>query len=304
MEFCGAGSVTDLIKNTKGNSLKEEWTAYICREILRVSNLVGNFLFQRNEILFFGILWFCLFSLFSKTDARAAWACCQSLKTASICHYSGKSESNFKRADSWKGITGKKHIVLKLIKYARGICDNPWFKTFIFLLNDCVLNYRCPACSLKAIGRWLVSMMSLLWTDLLGKLYPFYHILSLLSVMVRFSCRGLMSPTENNSITASCQLSTVLLWTMISFYSLFSFFFFSNPHFLPHVVFSVFPLSAASAPSHFFLFLLLSSLCAFNIFFRSFYQFLHLTAWFQINATMQLFLKLRFKYRSRLVPQL
>ncbi|XP_077395186.1 TRAF2 and NCK interacting kinase a isoform X17 [Festucalex cinctus] len=35
MEFCGAGSVTDLIKNTKGNSLKEEWTAYICREILR-----------------------------------------------------------------------------------------------------------------------------------------------------------------------------------------------------------------------------------------------------------------------------
>ncbi|KAM9708346.1 TRAF2 and NCK interacting kinase a isoform 16-T16 [Menidia menidia] len=34
MEFCGAGSVTDLIKNTKGNSLKEEWTAYICREIL------------------------------------------------------------------------------------------------------------------------------------------------------------------------------------------------------------------------------------------------------------------------------
>uniref|UniRef100_A0A3Q2Y200 TRAF2 and NCK interacting kinase a n=1 Tax=Hippocampus comes TaxID=109280 RepID=A0A3Q2Y200_HIPCM len=37
MEFCGAGSVTDLIKNTKGNSLKEEWTAYICREILRVS---------------------------------------------------------------------------------------------------------------------------------------------------------------------------------------------------------------------------------------------------------------------------
>uniref|UniRef100_A0A8C4S1P0 non-specific serine/threonine protein kinase n=1 Tax=Erpetoichthys calabaricus TaxID=27687 RepID=A0A8C4S1P0_ERPCA len=35
MEFCGAGSVTDLIKNTKGSSLKEEWIAYICREILR-----------------------------------------------------------------------------------------------------------------------------------------------------------------------------------------------------------------------------------------------------------------------------
>ncbi|XP_067309838.1 TRAF2 and NCK interacting kinase a isoform X8 [Pseudorasbora parva] len=35
MEFCGAGSVTDLIKNTKGNSLREDWTAYISREILR-----------------------------------------------------------------------------------------------------------------------------------------------------------------------------------------------------------------------------------------------------------------------------
>uniref|UniRef100_A0A3B3B8G0 non-specific serine/threonine protein kinase n=1 Tax=Oryzias melastigma TaxID=30732 RepID=A0A3B3B8G0_ORYME len=35
MEFCGAGSVTDLVKNTKGSSLKEDWIAYICREILR-----------------------------------------------------------------------------------------------------------------------------------------------------------------------------------------------------------------------------------------------------------------------------
>uniref|UniRef100_A0A671MS83 non-specific serine/threonine protein kinase n=1 Tax=Sinocyclocheilus anshuiensis TaxID=1608454 RepID=A0A671MS83_9TELE len=35
MEFCGAGSITDLVKNTKGNSLKEEWIAYISREILR-----------------------------------------------------------------------------------------------------------------------------------------------------------------------------------------------------------------------------------------------------------------------------
>ncbi|RUS85597.1 hypothetical protein EGW08_006609, partial [Elysia chlorotica] len=44
MEFCGAGSVTDLVKAqgtdtfrraTKGNYLKEEWIAYVCREILR-----------------------------------------------------------------------------------------------------------------------------------------------------------------------------------------------------------------------------------------------------------------------------
>ncbi|KAI6173699.1 Serine/threonine-protein kinase mig-15 [Aphelenchoides besseyi] len=34
MEFCGSGSVTDLVKSTKGNSLEEDWIAYICREVL------------------------------------------------------------------------------------------------------------------------------------------------------------------------------------------------------------------------------------------------------------------------------
>jgi len=38
MEFCGAGSITDLVKNTKGNQLKEDWIGYISREILRVSS--------------------------------------------------------------------------------------------------------------------------------------------------------------------------------------------------------------------------------------------------------------------------
>lgn len=42
MEFCGAGSVTDLVKNTKGSSLKEDWIAYICREILRVRHHSRN----------------------------------------------------------------------------------------------------------------------------------------------------------------------------------------------------------------------------------------------------------------------
>uniref|UniRef100_A0A6Q2YPZ0 non-specific serine/threonine protein kinase n=1 Tax=Esox lucius TaxID=8010 RepID=A0A6Q2YPZ0_ESOLU len=41
MEFCGAGSITDLVKNTKGNQLKEDWIAYISREILRVSLSLG-----------------------------------------------------------------------------------------------------------------------------------------------------------------------------------------------------------------------------------------------------------------------
>ncbi|KAI1287929.1 Traf2 and NCK-interacting protein kinase [Halotydeus destructor] len=38
MEYCGAGSVTDLVKSTKGQTLKEDWIAYICREILRGLN--------------------------------------------------------------------------------------------------------------------------------------------------------------------------------------------------------------------------------------------------------------------------
>lgn len=48
MEFCGAGSITDLVKNTKGNQLKEDWIAYISREILRVSTfpLFSSFLFS------------------------------------------------------------------------------------------------------------------------------------------------------------------------------------------------------------------------------------------------------------------
>jgi len=35
MEYCGAGSVTDLIQATKNRSLKEDWISYISREILR-----------------------------------------------------------------------------------------------------------------------------------------------------------------------------------------------------------------------------------------------------------------------------
>ncbi|XP_069468828.1 nik-related protein kinase isoform X3 [Ambystoma mexicanum] len=35
MEYCGAGSVTDLVKKSKGNCFKEDWIAYVCREVLR-----------------------------------------------------------------------------------------------------------------------------------------------------------------------------------------------------------------------------------------------------------------------------
>ncbi|XP_037552554.1 traf2 and NCK-interacting protein kinase isoform X1 [Nematolebias whitei] len=49
MEFCGAGSITDLVKNTKGNQLKEDWIAYISREILRgLSHLHAHHVIHRD----------------------------------------------------------------------------------------------------------------------------------------------------------------------------------------------------------------------------------------------------------------
>ncbi|KAE8600756.1 hypothetical protein XENTR_v10013397 [Xenopus tropicalis] len=34
MEYCGGGSVRDLIKSTESNSLPEHWIKYICKEML------------------------------------------------------------------------------------------------------------------------------------------------------------------------------------------------------------------------------------------------------------------------------
>jgi len=35
MEYCGSGSITDLVKATRQRCIKEDWIAYICREILK-----------------------------------------------------------------------------------------------------------------------------------------------------------------------------------------------------------------------------------------------------------------------------
>ncbi|XP_072519402.1 mitogen-activated protein kinase kinase kinase kinase 4 isoform X2 [Salminus brasiliensis] len=49
MEYCGAGSVTDLVKKTKGNCLKEDWIAYISREVLRgLSHLHSHHVIHRD----------------------------------------------------------------------------------------------------------------------------------------------------------------------------------------------------------------------------------------------------------------
>lgn len=72
MEFCGAGSITDLVKNTKGNTLKEDWIAYISREILRVSPPFTPLACQFHEsntlcvkYFYFGIVLCLLLQMFS-----------------------------------------------------------------------------------------------------------------------------------------------------------------------------------------------------------------------------------------------
>lgn len=49
MEYCGAGSITDLVKSSKGNSLKEEWIGFICKEILNgLNHLHANKIIHRD----------------------------------------------------------------------------------------------------------------------------------------------------------------------------------------------------------------------------------------------------------------
>ncbi|XP_063712581.1 serine/threonine-protein kinase mig-15-like isoform X2 [Symsagittifera roscoffensis] len=49
MEYCGAGSVTDLVKAWRGKQFREEWISYICREILRgLNHLHKNLVIHRD----------------------------------------------------------------------------------------------------------------------------------------------------------------------------------------------------------------------------------------------------------------
>lgn len=71
MEYCGAGSITDLVKSTKGNSLKEEWISFISKEILNGLNyLHANKIIHRDikgqVRLFFLSLFNLLFLFFLK----------------------------------------------------------------------------------------------------------------------------------------------------------------------------------------------------------------------------------------------
>lgn len=49
MEFCGAGSITDLLKSTKSGSLSEEWICYLCHEVLQgIGHLHANKVIHRD----------------------------------------------------------------------------------------------------------------------------------------------------------------------------------------------------------------------------------------------------------------
>ncbi|KAE8598052.1 hypothetical protein XENTR_v10016698 [Xenopus tropicalis] len=37
LEYCSGGSLYDLINSTKGQSLKETWIGFVCREVLKVN---------------------------------------------------------------------------------------------------------------------------------------------------------------------------------------------------------------------------------------------------------------------------
>lgn len=49
MEFCGAGSITDLLKSTKSGYLSEEWIGYLCHEVLQgIGHLHANKVIHRD----------------------------------------------------------------------------------------------------------------------------------------------------------------------------------------------------------------------------------------------------------------
>ena len=54
MEYCGAGSVTDIVKSTKGQSLKEDWIAYVCRYTLKLECWYKNdFIISKNILSYY-----------------------------------------------------------------------------------------------------------------------------------------------------------------------------------------------------------------------------------------------------------
>ncbi|CAF4114668.1 unnamed protein product [Rotaria sordida] len=57
MEYCDAGSITNLVKSTKRNSLKEEWISYISKETLnglnhlQLNKIINRYIMKQNVLL-------------------------------------------------------------------------------------------------------------------------------------------------------------------------------------------------------------------------------------------------------------
>ena len=65
MEYCGVGSISDLVKSTKDNCLKEECIAFISKEILNeLNHLHSAGIIHRDikghvRLFFFSLRMFC-----------------------------------------------------------------------------------------------------------------------------------------------------------------------------------------------------------------------------------------------------
>lgn len=158
MEFCGAGSITDLIKNTKGNSLKEEWIAYVCREILRVRAVVvyrdrGQIYFDFSSVFTvsssFARVWLISTSTRSSTGTSKVRMCCwrRTLRSNSV---------RLSDSDNLHDATFLNHINWRCRWEVPGTLDIVGFRKWSwmqFCVSACLVDFGVSAQLDRTVGR-------------------------------------------------------------------------------------------------------------------------------------------------------
>lgn len=158
MEFCGAGSITDLIKNTKGNSLKEEWIAYVCREILRVRAVVvyrdrGQIYFYFSSVFTvsssFARVWLISTSTRSSTGTSKVRMCCwrRTLRSNSV---------RLSDSDNLHDATFLNHINWRCRWEVPGTLDIVGFRKWSwmqFCVSACLVDFGVSAQLDRTVGR-------------------------------------------------------------------------------------------------------------------------------------------------------
>lgn len=158
MEFCGAGSITDLIKNTKGNSLKEEWIAYVCREILRVRAVVvyrdrGQIYFYFSSVFTvsssFARVWLISTSTRSSTGTSKVRMCCwrRTLRSNSV---------RLSDSDNLHDATFLNHINWRCRWEVPGTLDVVGFRKWSwmqFCVSACLVDFGVSAQLDRTVGR-------------------------------------------------------------------------------------------------------------------------------------------------------